>query len=63
MDSSGPSAAFFLGGAVLVLVLVIAGIYLARRLRRRTESNRTWKQCQLPDRLLDRVDFLQRKSL
>lgn len=63
VDGSGSFAPMFLGGAVLILALVIAGIWFTRSQRERRESTRTQKQFQLPDRLLNRVDSLQRKSL
>lgn len=63
VDSAGSPAAMFLGGAVLILALVIAGVYLSRTLRQRAASKRSQEQFQLPDRLLNRVDSLQRESL
>lgn len=63
VDSSGSFAPMFLGGAVLILALVIAGIWLARTLRKRAGATQMQKRFQLPDRLLDRVDTLQRRSL
>ncbi|WP_231446040.1 hypothetical protein [Brevibacterium zhoupengii] len=63
VDGSGSFAPMFLGGAVLILALVIAGIWFTRSLRKRRETTRTQQQFQLPDRLLNRVDSLQRKSL
>lgn len=63
VDGSGSFAPLFLGGAVLVLALVIAGIWLTRSLRRHGDERRRETQFQLPRQLLDRVDTLQRKSL
>ncbi|GAA1534882.1 MULTISPECIES: hypothetical protein [Brevibacterium] len=63
VDGSGSFASMFLGGAVLILALVIAGIWFTRSLRKRREATRAQEQFQLPDRLLNRVDSLQRKSL
>ena len=61
----GPSstATLFLGGAVLVLALVVALIWFARSRRERVKAARTRRRFELPARLLDRVDDLQRKTL
>lgn len=53
----------FLGGAVLVLALVIAGLYLVRTIKARTAETRRHHEFRLPSKLLDRVDTLQRESL
>lgn len=63
VDGSGSFAPMFLGGAVLILALVIAGIWFSRSRRQRREVTRTQQRFQLPDRLLNRVDSLQRQSL
>lgn len=63
VDGSGSFAPMFLGGAVLILALVIAGIWFTRSRRQRREVTRTQQRFQLPDRLLNRVDSLQRRSL
>lgn len=63
VDGSGSFAPMFLGGAVLVLALVIAGVFLTRSLRERAAHRRIQKQFELPNRLLDRVDSLQLRSL
>ncbi|EKU46483.1 MULTISPECIES: hypothetical protein [Brevibacterium] len=55
-SGSGSLAPLLLGGSILVLALVIAGVWLLRR-RRQGAAYR------LPSRLLDRVDTLQRDSL
>ena len=58
-SGSGSFAPLFLGGAILVLALVIAGVWLAKSLRRSRQD----AAYRLPSRLLDRVDSLQRDSL
>jgi organic radical activating enzyme len=63
VDGSNSTATLFLGGAVLVLALVIAVIWLARSRRERAKAARTRRRFELPARLLDRVDDLQRKTL
>ncbi|MBM6591019.1 hypothetical protein [Brevibacterium sp. RIT 803] len=63
VDGSGSFAPMFLGGAVLILALVIAGIWFTRSRRQRREVKRMQQRFQLPDRLLNRVDSLQRRSL
>ncbi|MGO2862298.1 MAG: hypothetical protein ACTIC1_14150 [Brevibacterium sp.] len=63
VDGSGSFSSLFLGGAVLVLALVIAGIWLARAGRSRAAATRTQQQFRLPSRMLERVDSLQRRSL
>lgn len=61
--NSGSFAPLFLGGAILVLALVIAGIWLARSMRQRADERRRTDAFRLPARLLDRVDSLQRGAL
>ncbi|WP_181274818.1 hypothetical protein [Brevibacterium oceani] len=63
VDGSGSFASLFLGVAVFVLAVVIAGVWFFRSRRRRVLARRTQQQFQLPGRLLDRVDTLQRRSL
>ncbi|UVI37178.1 hypothetical protein [Brevibacterium spongiae] len=63
VEGAGSTATLFLGGAVLVLALVIAIIWFARSRRERKQAARTRRQFELPARLLDRVDDLQRKTL
>ncbi|MCU4297589.1 hypothetical protein D3I60_10930 [Brevibacterium permense] len=63
VDGSNSTATLFLGGAVLVLALVIAVIWFARSRRERAKAARTRRRFELPARLLDRVDDLQRKTL
>ncbi|SDS99011.1 hypothetical protein SAMN04489752_3049 [Brevibacterium siliguriense] len=63
VDNSGSTATLFLGGAVLVLALVIALIWFAKARRERAKASRTRRRFELPARLLDRVDDLQRKTL
>ncbi|MGR6089556.1 hypothetical protein ACU4IU_03225 [Brevibacterium sp. CSND-B09] len=63
VDGSNSTATLFLGGAVLVLALVIAVIWFARSRRERANAARTRRRFELPARLLDRVDDLQRKTL
>ena len=63
VDGSGSFAPMFLGAAVLTLALVIAGIWFTRSWRERRTMARTQRRFQLPDRLLNRVDSLQRRSL
>lgn len=63
VDDSGSFAPMFLGIAVLVLAIVIAGIWFTRSWRQRSTKKRLQKKYQLPDRLLERVDSLQRRSL
>lgn len=63
VDGSNSTATLFLGGAVLVLALVIAVVWFARSRRERAKAARTRRRFELPARLLDRVDDLQRKTL
>lgn len=63
VDGSGSFASLLLGVAVLILALVIAGAWFFRDRRRRVQARRTRQQFQLPGRLLDRVDTLQRRTL
>ena len=63
VDDSGSFAPMFLGIAVLVLAIVIAGIWFTRSWRQRSTKKRLRMKYQLPDRLLERVDSLQRRSL
>ena len=63
VEGSSSTATLFLGGAVLVLALVIAVIWFARSRRERAKATRTRRRFELPARLLDRVDDLQRKTL
>ncbi|MGO0603156.1 hypothetical protein [Brevibacterium linens] len=63
VDGASSTATVFLGGAVLVLALVIAVIWFARSRRERAKAARTRRRFELPARLLDRVDDLQRKTL
>ncbi len=62
-DTSGGFAPVFLGGSVLVLALVIAGVFLLRNLRETRAQARREQQYRLPGDLLRKVDSLQRKSL
>ena len=62
-SNSGSFSPMFLGGAVLVLALVIAGIFLVRTLKSRAAESRRHHEFRLPRKLLDRVDALQRSSL
>jgi hypothetical protein len=61
----GPSstATLFLGVAVLALALVIALIWFARSRREKAKAGSTRRAFELPDRLLNRVDDLQRRTL
>ncbi|WP_152348445.1 hypothetical protein [Brevibacterium sp. CFH 10365] len=63
VDGSSSTATLFLGGAVLVLAIVIALIWFARSRRERLSAARTRRRFELPARLLERVDDLQRKTL
>ncbi|KHS54282.1 hypothetical protein [Brevibacterium linens] len=63
VEGSSSTATLFLGGAVLVLALVIAVIWFARSRREQAKATRTRRRFELPARLLDRVDDLQRKTL
>jgi hypothetical protein len=63
VDGSNSTATLFLGGAVLVLALVIARHLVRRSRRERAKAARTRRRFELPARLLDRVDDLQRKTL
>ena len=63
VEGASSTATLFLGGAVLVLALVIAVIWFARSRRERAKATRTRRRFELPARLLDRVDDLQRKTL
>lgn len=63
VDSPNGTATLFLGGSVLVLALVIALIWFAKSRRDRARATRTRRQFELPSRLLNRVDALQRRSL
>lgn len=62
-SNSGSFSPMFLGGAVLVLALVIAGLYLARTIKGSMTERRRHREFRLPSKLLDRVDTLQRESL
>ncbi|RBP62353.1 hypothetical protein DFO66_11519 [Brevibacterium sanguinis] len=62
-DTSSSFAPLFLGGSVLVLALVIAGVFLLRGLRQRRAQARRQQAYQLPGELLRKVDSLQRRSL
>ncbi|SMY05080.1 MULTISPECIES: hypothetical protein [Brevibacterium] len=62
-SNSSSFAPMFLGGAVLVLALVIAGVFLVRTLKSRAAESRRHHEFRLPRKLLDRVDSLQRTSL
>ncbi|WP_166970606.1 hypothetical protein [Brevibacterium atlanticum] len=63
VDGSNSFPTLFLGGAILVLALVIGAVWLTRSRRQRAAALRTRRQFELPARLLDRVDTLQRTSL
>lgn len=56
VEGSSSTATLFLGGAVLVLALVIAVIWFARSRREQAKATRTRRRFELPARLLDRVD-------
>lgn len=62
-SNAGGFSPMFLGGAVLVIALLIAGLYLARTIKVRTADKRRHSEFRLPSKLLDRVDTLQRESL
>jgi hypothetical protein len=63
VDGPNGTATLFLGGSVLVLALVIALIWFAKSRRDRARAAQTRRQFELPSRLLNRVDALQRRSL
>lgn len=62
-SNAGGFSPMFLGGVVLVLALIIAGLYLVRTIKVRTVDRRRHHEFRLPGKLLDRVDTLQRESL
>lgn len=62
-SGSGSFAPLFLGAAILVLALVIAGVWLAKSARERKQDREREHAFTLPSRLLNRVDSLQRSSL